>query len=137
MVDVSSMLLWSVADTLGIEITYDRQLGRIRGEGSITVDLFGLKVNFHSRVVSSHVLKDRSVLLFVRVKGNFCLFVRAATARPRDAITVSYLNLAKLDGRIEGWLEAIKPKSADECARLLEPAIVASFTKEKKTWKRC
>lgn len=124
-------VLYAITDTLGLQFEHDTKTDRIRGEGTNTVNFGPLPVNFHSRIVSSQVL-DKDVLLMLRVKGNLSLLIEGRGERMGEMIIVHLLNLAKMD-KIEGWLEAARCKSVEDCITQLGDAIVKSFRKVSKT----
>lgn len=131
MASMTRALLYEATDTLGLRFEHDTATNRVRGEGTHTVHFSKLPVNFHSRIVSSSVL-DGLVLLMVRVKGNLSLLLQVESDGVQDVTTVHLLNLAQMD-KIEGWLEAARPKSAEDCINQLGKAIVKSFLKVSKT----
>lgn len=124
-------VLYAITDTLGFQFEHDTKTDKIRGEGTHTIHFGALPVNFHSRIVSSQVI-DRDVLMMLRVKGNLSLLIEGRGEKLGETIYVHLLNLAKMD-KIEGWLEAARCKSVEDCITQLGDAVVKSYRKVSKT----
>jgi hypothetical protein len=127
MADVNRVLIYAVADALGMPLHYDPASGDLTGDQERQVNLQGLRLTVPMTIASSR-LTDDSVMVLARALGNLAVFVFARRVNHRDLVDLFALNLAKME-RPESWLEKRKAKSNGEVLDALKPAIVKSYAK--------
>ena len=130
-VHVNSVMMFALADALGITIEVEGKTDRVTGKTSRNVHFGKIPVEFNLSVVSSQ-LRANSYMLLLRCSGNLALFAYVEPNKSWDHVTIHLLNLAKMD-KIDGWLEAQAPATPAEAVAKLQPAIVRGFSKVNKT----
>ena len=135
---LSTSKVFDLADVLGMVLEYDNKTGHLFGEQTRTVCFGKIKAMFGMKIVSSKLTKH-DYMVMTEIVGNLGLLVMSRSKTASDGlvstVTVHVLNRAKMD-RLEGWLEKAKPADATEALKLLDKAVVKSFTKTAKNeWK--
>jgi len=123
---MKSALMWAAADALGMTLKHEK--GKITGSMKRDVSFGNLPVTFGMQVVSSW-LDTHCHMFIVKVVGNLALFLTVAPTGKDEDVRVHLLNLAKMPGKAESWLEEAKPTSAQDAGKLLGKAVVKSFRK--------
>lgn len=135
---ISEQFAYVLSDITGMMLHTAAAAPTLRGEGTIVRDIFGLKVTYAPKVVSSLARKDCHMLI-VRLGGNLAMLATAIKL-PGDLklkARITLINLAKL-GSPTKWLELETPLNHDDAVKRMPPkAAVATFARvELNRWER-
>lgn len=123
---VTGMLAFNIADMLGMEIKETRDPVALSGTGKVPLTVGGVDFGFNQKIVGSHILADVHFVM-VRTIGNLALLVSAERKGSKEQGKLTLVNLAKLTGPVEKWLDTVKPQSHADATTALGAAAVKTF----------